>query len=184
MKKKIPKIIIESREAMQGVVADIVQHRLKVADLNVQMEMEIAIIQRKYQGEVDKLNKAIQMKEAAAYVWSVKNPQEFGDAKSINFKVAVVGFRTNPPRVDKLRSKQTWSEIALILESLEAPNFVGENYVSYKDPDLSKEALIRDRDIIPKKVLEQAGIQIVQDEVFYIEPASEIIEGSKKEVVG
>lgn len=180
-KTKIKPVLIHSREGFQGVVSEIVAAKLSAAALQVEMEQEIAQIQKRYQGDMDEISREIQAKEAGVHVWAVQNPKEFGERRSIELTQAIVGFRTCPPAVEKIRSRDTWGDIAQRLASVNDGEFIGENYLRYKDPEVDKTSLIADRESIPERALKTIGIRIEQDEVFFIEPKSEVAGKSTRE---
>ncbi len=176
MRKKITPILIQSRESMASVVSSIVDAKLKHSALINEMEQKILAIQSEYKSELDTLARQIEINESAAYIWSQQNLAEFGDKKSIDFTSATVGFRTSPPKVVPANSKISDKSIARLLEALEW----GEPYLNYPDPKPDKEAILADRNKLTPDQLRAAGIKIEQEEIFYIQPKSEIVETSKQ----
>jgi phage host-nuclease inhibitor protein Gam len=187
-KTKIPSIVIASREAMAATVNDIVTARLRHAELTAQMEQEIAAVQKRYQDRLADLGREIQSKEAGVQLYCEQHRAiEFTEKKSIDLTLATVGFRETPYRVEKIRSKDTWEEIAVRMASISttdaggAPVFSGENYVTYPEPTLAKALLLQDRPQIPEDILKAAGIRFAYDELFYIAPKSQLAGDSVKE---
>jgi phage host-nuclease inhibitor protein Gam len=184
--EELQPILISSREGMQGVVADIIRNKLKVAALTVEMEKEIADVQKRYQKRIDPVNQQIAVGEAGVQIWAQKNRAEFpGEKKSIDLPMAIVGFRQSPPSVEK-KKKVNWDNAALLLRSVKiekdgAVLFDGTDYVVPGKPTLDKNALLRDIKNIPAEALEAAGIYFEQDEIFYIKPKSEVVEGTRLE---
>jgi len=181
-KEKLKPVAIVSREGMRAVVAKVVKDKLKVASINIEMEKEIAEIQKRYQAKLDPLNREIQMSEAGLVLWAEKNKSEFGDLKSIDLPMARIGFRTSPPAVEKTSTKDTWLQIAMRLATYMEGDIVGENYVRYADPVVDKEGIIADRSTLPESMLKAVGLKISQEENFYIAPKSEVLEPSNREV--
>lgn len=177
MKNKSMPCIVTSREAMENVVSEIVRLKLDYAQAQTEMEQEIAAVQRKHQARLSNLVREIATKEGGAFIWCQTNKQAFGARKSIDFLQATVGFRTTPPRVEKVLPRERWSAIAHRLERLEW----GKKYVSYADPAPNKERLLADREKLTEQQLAQAGIQFDQYENFFIEPKSEVLEQSVRE---
>ena len=168
--------LINSREAMCGVVADIVYHKLQHAALTNEMEQEILRIQNSFKDRLDTSAHTIETLEASAYIWCQQNPAAFADKKSIDFTSAIVGFRTCPVKVAPLFGKDSDKSIARRLEALEW----GEPYLTYPDPKPNKEAILADRNKLTADQLRQAGIKFEQEEVFYIEPKSQVVEATKQ----
>jgi hypothetical protein len=100
----------------------------------------------------------------------------FPEKKSIDLLLATVGFETTPPRVEKTRSKDTYGKCALMLATLPW----GEAYIRYPEPEVNKEKLIADRAILTPEQLRDAGLQIAQDENFFIRPRSDVAEATVK----
>jgi phage host-nuclease inhibitor protein Gam len=96
----------------------------------------------------------------------------FPDKKSIDLLLATVGYRTEPPSVEKCSKKDTWSAIAKRLEALDW----GVRYITTPDPEVDKKALLADRDRLTAGQLSEAGIRFEQDEFFYITPKSDVAE--------
>ena len=185
-KTKIPAILIPSREAMSATVNDIVTGRLQHAALTAQMDQEIAAIQRKYHDRLTALGREIQSREAGVQLYCEQHrSEEFAEKKSIDLTVATVGFRETPYRVEKVRAKDTWEEIAIRMAAISAtdaagnPLFSGEDYVTYPEPTLAKAILLRDRPNLPPDILRAAGIRFTCDELFYIAPRSQLAAASQ-----
>ncbi|MCC6356940.1 MAG: host-nuclease inhibitor Gam family protein [Verrucomicrobiae bacterium] len=172
---------VASKEAMIGVVAEIVRLRLRMAEVTAQMEQDVAEVQARYAPEIEELGRAVAANEVGVHAWALRNPKEFQVRRSIDLPSAEVGFRTSPPKVEKIRSKQTWEQIALVMteyeyEADEAPErFSGADYIRQPAPEIDKEKLIADRAKIPPQALEQIGVRIVQEDVFSIRPKSDLI---------
>ncbi len=173
--KHIP-CIVASREGLQGIVGEIIQLRLEHTALTTEMEQELAAVQRKYQPRLMTLARQIQSRESGAYVWCHTNRPAFGEKKSLELPCATIGFRLTPPRVEKLLERDTWSAVARRLELLDW----GKTFVSYAEPAPNKEALLRERVKLTTEQLHQAGISIAQDENFFIDPKSEVLEAISK----
>jgi len=117
------------------------------------------------------LGKQIEVREAGVFVYCQQHrAQLFPDKKSIDFLLATVGYRTEPPSVEKCSRKDTWSAIAQRLEASEW----GLRYISVPEPEVDKKALLADREKFSVEQLSQAGIRFEQDELFYITPKSEV----------
>lgn len=195
-KNKIQPCVIVSREGLQANLSQLVDAKLRASALTVEMEQVISQVRDQYQPKLDAENREIARIEEGVYLWAQDNRAEFDGRKSIDFSQATIGFRTNPPAVEKIKSKENWLQIAIRLSSMlvkgkqvddntgvetEVVKFNGENYVRYADPAVDKEALIADRASIPAKILEKAGLRIVQDETFFITPKSDVVEGVTQE---
>jgi len=166
---------------MQAVVSEIVRTRLELAATLVTIEEGKAAVEAGFAAEVDELQRAIAQLEGGLQVWAAGHPEEFGDKKSIDLPSATFGFRQGPPKVEKVRAKETWDDIVARMVSIVTPDFIGEDYVRYGAPSLDKDQLLKDRDTIAPEVLKAAGIRFDQDEFFYFTPKSEVLESTSKE---
>lgn len=192
MKKKTRKltpVLISSREGMHAVVTQLVTWKLALAETQIQIEQEKAEIDARYQAEIDELAIAIASNEGGLQVWSTQHPEEFGKKKSIDLVNATFGFRTTPHSVEKGKGVRTWDEVvARLISTLITEDdsdgslfaFEGEDYIRYAAPSVDKAKLLANREHIPAEALKAAGIIFEQDEIFYFEPKSEVLEATKE----
>lgn len=177
-KPKIIPTIVTSREAMEAIVADIVALKLDYVQRTALMEKEIAEVQKRHQEGILSVAQQLQIKEAGVYTYCQEHRKElFPEKKSIDLLLATIGFRTNPPSVEKITRKDTWEDIARRLETTSW----GKDYVTEPAPEISKVKLIADRDKLNAEKLRVIGVRIDQDEEFFIKPKSEVAEESKQE---
>lgn len=141
-------------------------HEKRVAQLNTEFDLETA----EMVVELNSLEASIQLyAESRPDLWPESTEE---GPRSRTYRNAVVGFRTNPPKVEKRISKDTIEAIVERLESL----VWGEKYVKYAEPGLDKEALLKDRAILTEAQLAQAGIKFVQGTTFFINPTFDTAE--------
>lgn len=187
---KLQPVLISSREGMLFVVSNLVVAKLAHAELQIQIEKEKAAIDAKYQSRIDEGARLIQMSEGGLQVWAEQNPQEFDGKKSIDLPQARFGFRTTPHSVEKARGVRTWDDVvARLINTLVTEDgtdnspfiFEGEDYVRYPSPAVDKLKLLADREKIPAAALKAAGIVFNQDELFFFEPKSEVLQASTQE---
>ncbi len=170
-REKAQAIPILSREALDAAVAEVATLKIQYAAAKADMELEVARVQERRQEQMLALGKQIEVREAGVFVYCQQHrAQLFPGKKSIDFLLATVGFRTEPPSVEKNFRKDTWSAIAQRLEALEW----GARYVSTPEPEVDKQALLADREKLSAGQLSEAGIRFEQDELFYITPKSEV----------
>ncbi len=163
--------LVASRESLEATVADIVRLKLEHARRQAAMEHEIASIQKKHQEGLLALDHELQAKEAGVYVFCQANRRSlFPDKKSMDLLMATVGYELNPPSVEKLSKRDTWSEIATRLAALEW----GQPYIIEPAPEISKARLLADRDKLAAHQLHQVGLAFHQEEQFFIRPKSEV----------
>jgi phage host-nuclease inhibitor protein Gam len=170
-KDKIRTIPVISREALDAAVAEVATLKLQYAAAKTNMELEIARVQERHQEQMLVLGKQIEIKESGVFAYCRQHREQlFPEKKSIDFLLATVGFRTEPPSVEKNSRKETWAAVARRLQA----SAWGAPYVSTPEPEVDKKALLADRDQLSLEQLAEAGIRFEQDEVFYITPNSEV----------
>ena len=187
---KLQPVLISSREGMLAVVSQLVTWKLAHAEVQIQIEKEKAEIEAKHQARLDELARAIQMSEGGLQVWAEQHPEEFDGKKSIDLPQARFGFRTTPHSVEKAKGVRTWDDVvARLISTLLTEDgtdnspfiFEGEDYVRYPSPAVDKVKLLADRERIPAAALKSAGITFQQDELFFFEPKSEVLQASTQE---
>lgn len=170
--------LVPSREALDATVSEIATLKLQHAAAKTALELEIAAAQERRQGQLLALAQQIESREAGVFLYCQKHRAElFPDKKSLDLPVATVGYRTDPPSVEKCSKKDTWRTIARRLEDLDW----GNCYLTTPEPDVDKKALLADRARLTAAQLSAAGICFQQDEVFYITPKSPVAEKSVRE---
>ncbi len=177
MRNKLTPCIINSRAALDAVVADVVNLKLQHTQATAAMEREIADVQKRHQEMLLGIARQIEAREAGVFVYCQKNRATlFPEKKSLDCLLATIGFELTPPRVEKINSKDTFGKIGLRLENLDW----GTAYVRYPDPEVNKEMILQHRETLGDK-LKEAGLRVEQDENFYIRPKSDVAEQSVKE---
>lgn len=138
----------------------------KINQITAKMDTEITKVREKHQGVLAELcEKKEQLFEKLQH-FAVKSPDSFAKKKSLEFTHGVLGFRTGNPALKPLKGF-TWKAITEMLKTF-LPDYVR----TVEEP--AKDKLLADRDnedIQP--LLEKVGIQVVQDESFYVEPKKE-----------
>jgi phage host-nuclease inhibitor protein Gam len=170
-REKTQIIPIVSREALDAAVAEVATLKIQYAAAKADMELAIARVQERHQEQILALGQRIEIREAGVFVYCQQHrAQLFPDKKSIDFLLATVGFRTEPPSVEKSSRRDTWTAIAQRLEALQW----GARYVNTPEPEVDKKALLADREKLSLEQLSEAGLRFEQDELFYITPKSEV----------
>ena len=163
------KVIITgvSREAADEAFATYAKSDAQVQKINADIELQCAKIREKY---ADKLATLTEEKDKAfdtLQAFATENQAElFSKKKSLEMAHGVIGFRTGTPKLKTLKGFTWASALQLVKEFL--PEYVRQTW------DIAKDKLLADRDT--EAMLEnmaKCGIQVVQDEAFYVEPKKE-----------
>jgi len=134
--------------------------------LTAKMNKELDTVRDRYSEQLEAHAQTMTEQEAVAEKWAKSNREtEFEKKQSIEFTHGTIGFRLGQPRV-KLPSKTSEGETIETLKSIPGC----EKYIRNPAPELNKECLIADREIINPEILLQVGITFPQTERFYMEP--------------
>lgn len=159
-----------TRIEAEALTGEIVNLQLERAKLNSTMEIEITKVRARYEGKLDSLTKQEAGKVSALREWAESNPGEFPkDTRSVSFVHARVGFRTNPPKVEKTAKRLSWDDV---LKNMQRDPTL-RPFIRQAEPEINKQALIDARDQISKDSLTGAGLRIVQGETFFVDPVAE-----------
>jgi phage host-nuclease inhibitor protein Gam len=171
-KTRQKKIVVSgvTRDEFEQKFADFAAADAKMQHITEKMDVDITRIREKYQDQLAEL----QEKKAQAFevmnVFALENKDEiFSKKKSLETMYGVVGFRTGTPKLKTLKGF-TWSAVTNLLKEF-MPGYVRTS----EEP--AKDKLIADREL--PEIAEQfikVGIEVVQDETFYVEPKKELLE--------
>ena len=171
-----------TREAADSAFATFAKADASINKINADIELQCAKIREKHQAELTRLvaerDSAFDMLQSFA----TENQSElFSKKKSLDMAHGTIGFRTGTPKLKTLKGF-TW---ASALELVKA--FMPSSYIR-KVEEIAKDKLLADRDLEDVKITEsglmeqevtmkvamaKCGIQVVQDETFYVEPKKE-----------
>lgn len=163
MARQTKKLIAEvNREAAEEAFA---RYNNCVSRLEVQqgkMNSELTAVKEKYESNISKLqdekDEAFEMLQAFAE----SNPDLFQDKKSIDFTHGTIGFRTGTPKL-VTRKGFTWPAVLQLVKGK-----IGK-YIRSKE-ELDKELLLADRKTLGEATLKELGMEVKQDETFYVAP--------------
>ena len=172
-----------SREAADEAFATYAKSDAQIQKINAEIELQCAKIREKY---ADKLATLGAEKDKAFDVlqsFATENQAElFTKKKSLDMAHGTIGFRTGTPKLKTLKGF-TWAS-ALQL----AKKFLPATYIRQTE-EIAKDKLLADRDlkevavydtptgdpreVTMREAMAACGIQVAQDETFYVEPKKE-----------
>ncbi|MBQ9163765.1 MAG: host-nuclease inhibitor Gam family protein [Bacteroidaceae bacterium] len=172
-----------TRESADEAFATYAKSDAQIQKINAEIELQCAKIREKY---ADRLSVLGAEKENAFDVlqsFATEHQAElFTKKKSLEMAHGTIGFRTGTPKLKTLKGF-TWAS-ALQL----AKKFLPATYIRQTE-DIAKDKLLADReledvavydtatgdprDVPMKEAMAVCGIQVVQDETFYVEPKKE-----------
>lgn len=163
------KVIITgvSREAADEAFATYAKSDAQLQKINADIELQCAKYREKYADKIATLSEEREQAFETLQAFATENQAElFTKKKSLDMAHGVIGFRTGTPKLKTLKGFTWASALQLVKEFL--PDYVRQTW------DIAKDKLLADRDT--EAMLEKmakCGIQVAQDETFYVEPKKE-----------
>lgn len=181
-KDKLKPVILVTREGMEAAVNDYARLKLELIAETARMEAEKTAVEKRFEERINSLGRQIEDKFASVQNYCLTHRSEVlpGDRKSFETVAAVVKFYNTPHRVE-VRRKEKLGSLAKRLLGLVfnagKPNELNcEKYTREADPELNKEALLADRGVLTPEQLDAMNIKFEWDEIFAIEPKSQLAE--------
>jgi phage host-nuclease inhibitor protein Gam len=160
---------IQTRQQLDAVLENIAHLQRERDELRRAQENEIAAIRQRYRAPLAEMENYLELEMSWAESWALAHPDAFDADRSLACAHATIGFRAEPPRIERASRRWTWSRIALTLANLAW----GSRYLRVPAPEVDKEALLADLASLSPIELRNAGIKIVQGETFFITPPTE-----------
>ncbi len=156
-----------NREQAEQAFADFAAADAKVQNLTSKMDIEMTRIREKYADQLVEL----ETKKGEAFdlmqAYAVENKDElFSKKKSVESAHGVFGFRTGTPKPKNLKGF-TWAAVTNLCKEL-LPSYIRIT------EELNRQKLLDDRGL-PKvaEYFPKIGVQVVQEESFFVEPKKE-----------
>ena len=163
------KVIITgvSREAADEAFATYAKSDAQLQKINADIELQCAKYREKYADKIATLSEERDKAFDTLQAFATENQAElFTKKKSLDMAHGVIGFRTGTPKLKTLKGFTWASALQLVKEFL--PNYARQTW------DIAKDKLLADRDAEQMADnMAKCGIQVVQDEAFYVEPKKE-----------
>lgn len=158
----------KSIEDAENVMAEYATADAKMAKITATMDEKITAIRNQYADELQNLSEIKEEKIVELQHFAESNAQLFDKKKSLSMSHGILGFRTGTPKLKPLK-KYTWGAITGLLEE-----FLPEYVRTVVEP--AKDKLLADRDNEEVNTLfKKVGIEVVQDETFYVELKKETV---------
>ena len=168
---KLPQTIL-TRLRAEEILGEIATLKLEERDQKNAMDRALTSVREQFEAPLDSLAKQIGDKTALLETWASANPDEFPrNRKSIEMLHGVIGYRTGTPKLVKL-AKWTWDRVLEKLQELDLLAFIRVK------SEVNREALIAavGEGRLLSAEARQLGVQVVQDESFFVEPKLESLE--------
>lgn len=177
-KSKKPVVVVPAVSSIDGLnvaVNRYVEISTDLARRRAKVDLECARLLAEFEADNAERMATADALVAAAHVYCATHPDALDKGKSREFANAVVGFRTNPPKVEKRLTKDTFEAIA---RRMEAQPWAAP-FITVPAPQINKELLLSERANLKDEDLAAVGLRIVQDETFFIRPKGETAEPAK-----
>lgn len=183
MAKRQKKTVISgvTRETADAAFTTFTKADASINKIQAEIELQCAKIREKWQDKLATLSTEREQAFDTLQAWATENRAElFSKRKSLEMAQGMIGFRTGTPKLKTLKGF-TW---ASALELVKA--FMPDRYIR-RTEEIAKEILLADRDLdavsitdggnlhdVPmSQAMSRCGIQVIQDETFFVEPKSE-----------
>lgn len=170
-----------TREAADVAFATFAKADASINKIQAEIELQCAKIREKHQAELTRLSAEKDAAFEMLQSYATENQAElFAKKKSLEMAHGVIGFRTGTPKLKTLKGF-TWAS-ALELVKTFLPSYIRQI------DEIAKDRLLADReleavsitddglikhDVAMSQAMAKCGIQVVQDETFFVEPKSE-----------
>jgi hypothetical protein len=181
-KQTAPHIVITSELGLEAAINKYVETSLTLLRRQAKQEREIATLSARHAKDNREDLEDVLALETGIQLFATTNrallyPDE-SVAKSKAVGNATIGFRLSPEALEKIVPKDTWERIAERLDALPW----GEKYVE-QSLSVDKKAMHKDRADLTAAQLAEAGVKFAQEEKFFLEPDSQLLEAARKPVV-
>ncbi|MBQ3364379.1 MAG: host-nuclease inhibitor Gam family protein [Muribaculaceae bacterium] len=168
-----------TREDADVAFATYAKADAQIQKINADIELQCAKIREKYADRLTVLNAERDGAFDTLQSFATENQAElFTKKKSLEMAHGTIGFRTGTPKLKTLKGF-TWEAAKTLVKKL-LPDYIRTTEEIAKDKMLADRdsQLMREGDPLgPGKPMSEAmaecGIQVVQDETFYVEPKKE-----------
>ena len=167
--KRTKKTVISgvSREQYEQAFAEFAMADAKAQSLTAKMDQEMTKIREKYADQLAELNETKDRTFEVMQTYATENKDTlFSKKKSLESAHGIIGFRTGNPKLKNMKGF-TWASVTNLVKEF-LPDYIRTT------EELAKDKLLADREV-PEvaELFPKIGIQVVQDESFYVEPKKE-----------
>lgn len=150
-------------QQMETAMAQYATADAEMAKINAAMDVQLTAIRDRYAARLSELGRQRTDAFDLVQVFATENRDTlFSRKKSLENSHGTLGFRTGTPKI-KTRKGFTWGAVLELARTI-APGFVRTS------EEVAKDRLLADRDSDEVQALmPRIGVEVVQDETFYIE---------------
>lgn len=167
--KRTKKTVVSgvTREQYEQAFANFAMADAKIQSLTAKMDQEMTKIREKYADQLAELNLTKDSSFEVMQTFAVENKDVlFVKKKSLESAHGIIGFRTGNPKLKNMKGF-TWAAVTNLCKEF-LPQYIRTT------EELAKDKLLADRDITEVAAMfSTIGVQVVQEESFYVEPKKE-----------
>ena len=161
-REKKPVLQPVNMEQAENIMAEYATADAKINEIQAIMDQRITKIREEYAEKLQELGESREEKLLQLQLFAETNKELFDKKKSIDMAHGTLGFRTGTPKL-KLIKGWTWAAVVNVLRE-KLPSYVR----TIEEP--AKDKLLADRDNPEvQNQFTKVGIQVAQDETFYVE---------------
>lgn len=166
----------KKKKVLQGITttdaeqafADYAKAESKSEEITGKMEQEITKVREKYQDQLATLKETKDTNFDILMAYAGENAELFKTKKSVDMSHGTIGYRTGQHKLEKLKGFK-WDDVIEKLEKY-LPDYVRTK------KEVNKEGLINERNNEEvSKQFSKCGIEVNQDETFYVTPKKEAV---------
>lgn len=170
-----------TREAADEAFGTYAKADASINKINAEIELACAKIREKYADKIAILSDEREQAFETLQAFATENQAElFSKKKSLDMAHGTIGFRTGTPKLKTLKGF-TWASALNLVKSF-LPGYIRQT------EEIAKDKLLADREVEVqlgggdpnnrgyrplREQMAECGIQVVQDETFYVEPKKE-----------
>ncbi len=160
---------IETRAQLDLLLENIAALRREREELWQAQEAELNAVRGRYRAQLAAIQDLLAQETAWAEAWARRHRRELGPDGTLAGAHATLGFRAEPPRIERASRRWTWSRIAATLAALPW----GAEYLRTPEPIVDQEALVADLGKLSREELRAAGVIVTEGEQFFLTIHSE-----------
>ncbi|HMP93391.1 MAG TPA: host-nuclease inhibitor Gam family protein [Phnomibacter sp.] len=150
-----------TRQQAEDAFAAYNQATANLQAIEAKMNQEVTAVRERYDKPIGELQDAANRHFEVLQVYAAEHPELFERKKSVEWTHGSFGYRTATPKLKTLKGF-TWGAVKSIIERL-WPDYVRTTV------EINKELILANREAIAD-ILPQMGVEVVQDETFYVAP--------------
>lgn len=164
-KKKVAVVPPLNPKEADKVMAAYAMADARRSEINALIDEQFTKIREKYAEELEQNKEVLEVNFQKMQMYAETRPELFKAKKSYDTTHGTIGFRTGTP---KLKAKKGFT-LASVLMLLKSKGKKATMYIRTKE-EIARDVLIANRkDAQCKVLLEEVGLDVIQDDTFYID---------------